>query len=168
ELTRERFLDDPFAAEPGARVYKSGDLARWRADGVLEFLGRNDAQVKLRGFRIELGEIETQLTRLLGVQEAIVLPREDSPGDKRLVAYLLGPAVPEAQELRIALSKALPEYMVPSAFVTLQAWPLTPNGKLDRKALPSPDGDAYIQREYEAPQGEIESVLADIWTELLR
>ncbi|UJB21510.1 MULTISPECIES: non-ribosomal peptide synthetase [Lysobacter] len=168
ELTRERFLDDPFAAEPGARVYKSGDLARWRADGVLEFLGRNDAQVKLRGFRIELGEIETQLTRLLGVQEAIVLPREDSPGDKRLVAYLLGPAVPEAQELRIALSKALPEYMVPSAFVTLQAWPLTPNGKLDRKALPSPDGDAYIQREYEAPQGEIETVLADIWTELLR
>ncbi|MGH8079833.1 MAG: amino acid adenylation domain-containing protein, partial [Lysobacter sp.] len=168
ELSRERFLDDPFAADPGARMYKTGDVARWRRDGILEFQGRNDAQVKLRGFRIELGEIETQLTRLLGVQEAVVLLREDNPGDQRLVAYLVGPSVPEAQHLRTALSKSLPEYMVPSAFMALESWPLTPNGKLDRKALPSPDGDAYQQREYEAPQGPVETALAEIWTELLR
>jgi len=168
ELSRERFLDDPFAGREGARMYRTGDLARRRGDGVLEFQGRNDAQVKLRGFRIELGEIESQLTRQPGVQEALVTLRDDASGERRLVAYLVGPQIPEAQHLRAALAKALPEYMLPAAFVTLAAWPLTPNGKLDRRALPSPDGEAFVQREYEPPQGPVEQALAEIWTELLR
>ena len=168
ELTRERFLHDPFARGEGARMYRTGDLARRRADGSLEFQGRNDAQVKLRGFRIELGEIESQLTRQPGVQEALVTLREDAAGERRLVAYLVGPQIPEAQHLRAALAKALPEFMLPAAFVTLAGWPLTPNGKLDRRALPSPDGDAFVQREYQPPQGPVEQALAEIWAELLR
>ncbi|MYM28287.1 amino acid adenylation domain-containing protein [Duganella sp. CY15W] len=168
ELTEERFLADPFVAH--GRMYKTGDLGRWRADGTLEFLGRNDFQVKLRGFRVELGEIETQLARLDGVHEAVVIAREDRPGDKRLVAYVV--ATPDAPrpdpvQLRTQLAERLPEYMVPLAYVPLEALPLTPNGKLDRKALPAPDSDAYIQHTYEAPQGEIEQVLARIWSELL-
>jgi amino acid adenylation domain-containing protein len=170
ELTRERFLDDPFSAQPGARMYKTGDLGRWRPDGTVEYLGRNDHQVKIRGLRIELGEIESQLSRQPGLREVAVLAREDAPGEVRLVAYLVAAdgAIPEAQVLRDALSQVLPEYMVPAAYVVLEALPLTANGKLDRRALPAPDGAAFAQRAYEAPEGEIEIALAQIWSELLR
>jgi amino acid adenylation domain-containing protein len=165
-LTRERFLPDPFAPEPGARMYKTGDLARWRADGTLDFLGRNDHQVQLRGVRIELGEIETQLGRQPGVREAAVLAREDRPNHLRLVAYLTGDARPEA--LREALAQTLPAHMLPSAFVVLPVFPLTPNGKLDRQALPMPEAMDRAERPFEAPQGEAEQTLAAIWRDLLQ
>nr|WP_282705871.1 non-ribosomal peptide synthetase [Pseudomonas syringae] len=146
ELTAERFLDDPFSAEPAARMYRSGDLGRWLADGNIEYLGRNDDQVKLRGFRIELGEIESQLAACPGVREAVVLVREQRPGDKRLVAYLTARegAVLSAAQLREQLSQGLAEYMIPSAFVTLARFPLTPNGKLDRRALPAPEIESQL------------------------
>ncbi|HZI74228.1 MAG TPA: AMP-binding protein, partial [Gemmatimonadales bacterium] len=155
QLTMEKFLADPFSTEPGARMYRTGDLGRWLPEGTIEFLGRNDFQVKIRGFRIELGEIEARLSQCAGVREAVVVAREDVPGDKRLVAYLVGEEgmVPDAAELRAELLPQLPEYMVPSAFVVLQALPLSSNGKLDRKALPAPETTALIAREYEAPQG---------------
>jgi hypothetical protein len=164
---------DPFSAEPGARLYRTGDRARWRPDGTIEFLGRTDFQVKVRGFRIEPGEIEARLAEHPGVREAVVLARQDVPGDVRLVAYVVGAAADAAdgagaEALRAHLSAALPEYMVPAAYVRLDALPLTPNGKLDRKALPAPEGDAYASREYEAPVGKIEVALAEIWAELLR
>jgi amino acid adenylation domain-containing protein/FkbM family methyltransferase len=168
ELTAERFVDDPFH---GGRMYRTGDLARYLPDGNIEYLGRNDFQVKIRGYRIELGEIEARLQEQPGVREAVVLAREDSPGDKRLVAYYTvqaGAEPPEAQALRHALAGRLPEYMVPAACVHLEHLPLTPNGKLDRKALPAPDAQAHAVRGYEAPQGEIETVLAQAWSELLR
>ncbi|HET7868568.1 MAG TPA: phosphopantetheine-binding protein, partial [Burkholderiaceae bacterium] len=160
-----RFVPDPFGPA-GSRMYRSGDLGRWKPDGTVEFLGRNDQQVKIRGFRIELGEIEAALMACLGVREAVVLAREDEPGNKRLVAYLTGTELqPEA--LRAALARSLPEYMVPSAYVLLEALPLTPNGKLDRKALPAPEGSAFGAAAFEPPQGEIESTLAVLWCELL-
>ncbi|WP_338861074.1 amino acid adenylation domain-containing protein [Mycetohabitans rhizoxinica] len=167
ELTAERFVPDPFAPEPDARMYKTGDLARYLPDGNLTFLGRNDHQVKIRGFRIELGEIEACLAQHAQVREAVVLALGESQ-DKRLVAYV----VAEADEsltnaLRMHVSAALPEYMVPSAFVRLEALPLTPNGKLDRRALPAPDDEAFAHQAYEAPQGELECTLAEIWSELL-
>ncbi|PBQ12402.1 non-ribosomal peptide synthetase, partial [Pseudomonas syringae] len=169
ELNATRFLDDPFASEPGARMYRSGDLGRWLPDGSLEYLGRNDEQVKIRGFRIELGEIEAQLSACQGVREAVVVVREDEPGDKRLVAYVIGTAdlEPDATYLREQLRLSLAEHMLPSAFVSLQAFPLTANGKLDRKALPLPSAEAYARRQYEAPQGLMETRLAGLWTELL-
>ncbi|MBV6325547.1 amino acid adenylation domain-containing protein, partial [Duganella sp. HSC-15S17] len=172
ELTAERFLPDPFSAQAEARLYKSGDLGRWLADGNIEYVGRNDFQVKIRGFRIELGEIEARLAACEGVRAAIVIAREDQPGDKRLVAYVIAQAGAEegalsATNLREQLSASLAEYMVPSAFVTLDAFPLTANGKLDRKALPAPDKSAVVSRAYEAPQGEIEEALAQIWQDLL-
>ncbi|CAJ7636806.1 non-ribosomal peptide synthetase [Burkholderia pseudomallei] len=165
ELTRERFVDDPFVA--GGRLYKTGDLARWRTDGSLEYLGRNDFQVKIRGFRIELGEIEAQLAKVAGVRETVVLARDSgSPaGEKRLVAYYTGNA--DVAALREQATRHLPAYMVPSAYVRLDAWPLTPNGKLDRRALPAPADDAYARAEYEAPQGAKEEALAAIWKDLL-
>nr|WP_230080968.1 non-ribosomal peptide synthetase [Burkholderia pseudomallei] len=199
ELTRERFIDDPFVA--GGRLYKTGDLARWRTDGSLEYLGRNDFQVKIRGFRIELGEIEAQLAKVAGVREVVVLARDSaaevrdsatehatpnalSPSpetstataaatatatatatEKRLVAYYTGDA--DVAALRAQAAQHLPSYMVPSAYVRLDAWPLTPNGKLDRRALPAPADDAYARAEYEAPQGAKEEALAAIWRELL-
>ena len=177
DLTAEKFLKDPFVDEPGARMYRTGDLGRWLADGNIEFLGRNDFQVKIRGFRIELGEIEARLLEHPAVREAVVIAREDTPGDKRLVAYYTCRAanaehdsVPTigAEELRSHLSASLPEYMVPAAYVCLQALPLTPNGKLDRKALPAPEGDAYATRRYEPPLGETETKLAEIWAEVLK
>lgn len=167
ELTVERFVEDPFSAEPHARMYKTGDLGRWRSDGTIDFLGRNDFQVKIRGFRIELGEIEARLRECPGVREAAILAREDAPGDKRLVAYYVGAGELKAETLRGHLSEHLPGYMVPAAFVRMEAFPLGPNGKLDRKTLPAPEGDAYASREYEAPRGEFETTLAGIWSELL-
>jgi amino acid adenylation domain-containing protein/FkbM family methyltransferase len=164
-MTAERFVPDPFSVEGGARLYRTGDRARWRADGTLEFLGRNDHQVKVRGFRIELGEIEGALRRSEGVADCVVVAREDVPGEKRLVAYVVGDA--DAGVLREHLLRELPEYMVPSAFVPLERLPLTPNGKLDRKALPAPEGDAYARGSYEAPLGEVEAALAGIWAEVL-
>ncbi|HET7232709.1 MAG TPA: non-ribosomal peptide synthase/polyketide synthase [Longimicrobium sp.] len=164
-LTAERFVPDPFAARPGSRLYRTSDRARWRADGAIEYLGRFDHQVKVRGFRIELGEIEGVLRRSEGVADCVVVVREDEPGEKRLVAYVVGGA--EAGVLREHLRRELPEYMVPSAFVVLAALPQTPNGKLDRKALPAPEGDAYARGSYEAPLGEVEAALAEIWGEVL-
>ncbi|WP_420126422.1 non-ribosomal peptide synthase/polyketide synthase [Longimicrobium sp.] len=164
-LTAERFVPDPFAAEPGARMYRTGDRARWKADGKLEFMGRLDDQVKIRGFRIEPGEVEAAIAAYPGVRQARVMMRQDQPGDKQLVAYIVGDA--EAEALRAHLRQSLPEYMVPAAFVVLPQLPLTPNGKLDRKALPAPEGDAYARRSYEAPLGEIETALAGIWAEVL-
>ncbi|WP_143151505.1 non-ribosomal peptide synthetase, partial [Rhizobium tibeticum] len=177
ELTAERFMADPFSKEPGARMYRSGDLARYLPDGNLEFLGRNDDQVKIRGFRIEPGEIAARLSEHAWVREAVVVAHADRAGDKRLVAYVVcGPETVSDDEddgsglagaLRAHLSGRLPDYMVPAAFVQIEALPLTPNGKLDRKALPAPDDDAYARRSYEAPRGEIETLLAGIWAELL-
>ena len=170
ELTAERFITDPFSAEPEARLYKTGDLGRWLPDGNIEYLGRNDFQVKIRGFRIELGEIEARLAECAGVREAVVIAREDSPGEKRLVAYVVSREGVELQRgvaLRNQLSTVLPDYMVPSAFVSLAALPLTANGKLDRGALPVPDQSAVITQAYEAPVGEIETTICQIWEELL-
>src|SRR6185369_7282911 len=171
ELTAERFIADPFSSQPQARMYKTGDLGRWRADGTIEYLGRNDHQVKIRGFRIELGEIEAELVRHGQVKEVAVVAREDAPGEKRLVAYLVARAEtgqPSVEALRAHVKEVLPEYMVPSAFVILERMPLTQNGKLDRRALPAPELGAYISRRYEAPQGEVEEILAGIWQGLLR
>jgi amino acid adenylation domain-containing protein len=168
ELTAERFVRDPFTPEAGARMYKTGDLGRWLPDGTIEFLGRNDFQVKVRGYRIELGEIEARLREHAGVREAVVLAQEDSAGDKRLVTYYTGVETVGAEELGRHLTERLPEYMVPAAYVRLKALPLTPNGKLDRKALPVPKADAYAVRGYEAPQGEVETILAAIWADVLK
>ncbi len=140
ELTAERFLPDPFFAEDGARMYRSGDLCRWRPDGAIEYLGRNDFQVKIRGFRVELGEIEARLAELANVREAVVVAREDTPGDKRLVAYVVPTSGAEVREreLRSSLALELPSYMLPSSFIVLDRMPTTINGKLDRAALPAP------------------------------
>ncbi|WP_339505483.1 non-ribosomal peptide synthetase, partial [Pseudomonas sp. RL_105y_Pfl2_101] len=170
ELTQERFIDDTFSGREGARLYRTGDLGRWLADGSIEYLGRNDDQVKIRGFRIELGEIEATLAACEGIREAVVIAREDEPGDKRLVAYVIAAqgAQPSAIDLRTQLLRSLAEHMVPSAFVILEAFPLTTNGKLDRKALPAPDQSAVISRGYEAPQGQVETAIARIWQDLLK
>jgi len=175
ELTVERFIPDPFATEPEARMYRTGDLGRWLPDGNIEFLGRNDFQVKIRGFRVELGEIEAGLADYPGVREAVVIAREDTPGEKRLVAYYtvvdgdeLTKEMPNAENLRRHILQRLPDYMAPTAYVQLQSLPLTVNGKLDRKALPTPSGEAYPSRQYEPPVGEIETSLAEIWAELLK
>ncbi|MEW5985067.1 MAG: amino acid adenylation domain-containing protein [Chloroflexota bacterium] len=191
ELTAERFIPNPFiesrgAAEQGSRgaeaplppcppalrrLYKTGDLARWRPDGNIEFLGRMDHQVKVRGYRIELGEIEAVLTKHPAVREAVVVARQDSPGDKRLVAYVVPSSQPlTTAELRDHLRRRLPEYMVPSAFLLLETLPQTPNGKVDRRALPAPtslhlglDTTAYVP-----PQTELERAIAAIWQEVLQ
>jgi non-ribosomal peptide synthetase component F len=167
ELTSERFVPDPFSAEPGARLYRTGDLGRWLADGTLEYLGRNDHQVKIRGYRIELGEIESRLSTLAGVDEVVVVAWEDVLGDRHLVAYYAGDPLP-AESMRAHASGSLPAYMVPSVYVHVGALPVTANGKLDRRALPSPTGDEVVSRGYEAPQGEVEQALADIWSERLQ
>ena len=169
ELTSQRFIDDPFATEAGARLYRTGDLGRWLSDGTIEFLGRNDTQVKIRGYRIELGEIETCLLGHEHVKEAVVTAREEVAGDKRLVAYVipLRHAAVDVEALRAYLAGLLPDHMVPSAFVAVERWPLTANGKLDRPALPAPGLAAYVSRPYEAPVGEVEETLARVWQELL-
>lgn len=173
ELTAEKFIRDPFSADPGARLFKTGDLARYRVDGAIEFLGRIDNQVKIRGFRIELGEIETALSQHPSVKEATVVAREDVPGDKRLVAYLV--LAQDArqgglyvEELRDFLKQTLPHYMIPAAFVMLDALPLTPNGKVNRKALPAPELDRpNLEAAYVAPTTAAEQTLARIWSEVL-
>nr|WP_325052688.1 non-ribosomal peptide synthetase [Sinorhizobium meliloti] len=174
ELTAERFIASPFVE--GDRLYRSGDLGRYLPDGNLEFLGRNDDQVKIRGFRIEPGEIAARLCEHELVGDAVVVARQDRTGDQRLVAYVVcGPEAGSDDEdgsglasaLRAHLGGRLPDYMVPAAFVRLEALPLTPNGKLDRKGLPAPDDDAYARAAYAAPQGAIETALAEIWAELL-
>src|SRR5262249_29728995 len=138
ELTSERFIPDPFV--PGGKLYRTGDVARYLPDGVVEFLGRGDHQVKIRGYRIELGEIESAISNHPQVREPVVVPREDTPGDKRLVAYFIARGeAPGAMDLRAFLRANLPEFMVPSNFVPMRTFPLTPNNKVDRKALPSPD-----------------------------
>jgi amino acid adenylation domain-containing protein len=171
DLTTERFLKDPFAEEGGARMYRTGDLGRWAPDGMIEFLGRNDHQVKIRGFRIELGEIEAALASHPAVREAVVAAREDAPGEKRLVAYYTAAGAngqaSGAAEFRSHLSSKLPDYMVPAAYVRMERMPLTANGKLDRKALPMPEGDVYAVRGYEAPHGEVETRLVEVWADLL-
>jgi amino acid adenylation domain-containing protein len=169
ELTVERFVDDPFSSDPQARMYRTGDLGCYRADGTIEYLGRSDTQVKIRGFRIELGEIETQLAQHPQVKDAVALAREDLPGEKRLVAYVItrDGSTSEPESLRAHLKLALPDHMVPSAFMILESFPLTPNGKLDRRALPPPEAGAYVQRPFEAPQGDAEETLAEIWQSLL-
>jgi aryl carrier-like protein len=176
ELSAERFLNDPFSTAADARMYRTGDLARYLPDGNIEYLGRNDFQVKIRGFRIELGEIEARLAELPGIREAVVLARDDGPGDKRLIAYYVpDSSVPDssvhnlhADHLRSQLAKRLPEYMVPAAYVLMDVLPLTPNGKLDRRALPAPDANAYTVRSYEEPQGDTEVLLAQIFAEVLK
>jgi acyl-CoA synthetase (AMP-forming)/AMP-acid ligase II len=162
-LTAERFVSDPFSDKPGSRLYKTGDRVRWTADGMIEYLGRNDFQVKIRGFRIELGEIEARLAEHEGVRERVVLAREDSFGDKRLVAYYVSEANIALESLRAHLLAKLPEYMVPAAYVRLDRMPLSHNGKLERKALPAPDSSAYVQDAYKAPARPLEEKLARIW-----
>jgi amino acid adenylation domain-containing protein len=171
ELTAERFLDDPFNRAPGARMYRTGDLARYLPGGDIEYLGRNDQQVKIRGFRIECGEVEAQLSTDPRVRSVAVDAIGDGDGGKRLVAWVV-PA-PEAERATLAtglrqhLQARLPDYMVPVAYVWLEALPLTGNGKLDKRALPVPQVDAYVREAYAPPQGEAENLLAAIWRELL-
>jgi acyl-coenzyme A synthetase/AMP-(fatty) acid ligase len=164
-LTAERFIACPFGP-PGERMYRIGDLARWRPDGNLDFLGRADSQVKIRGFRIEPGEIEAALTAIDGIAQAVVIPREIA-GETRLVAYMVaqpGATLPARAALRAALAARLPDYMLPAAFVGLDALPLTPNGKLDRRALPAPDiaGEAA----YRAPRDAREALICRHFAEL--
>jgi acyl carrier protein len=170
-LTRERFLRNPFTMLAGDRLYRTGDLGRYRPDGNVEFFGRADHQVKIRGFRIELGEIEAVLGQHPSVREAVLIAREDSPGNKRLVAYIVGQAeaTPVIAELRRFLQELLPNYMIPAAFVLLPALPLTPNGKVDRRALPKPDS---VRREsdaaYVAPESQLEQTIAGVWQDVLQ
>ena len=171
DLTAEKFLPNPFSEEASARLYKTGDLAHYLADGNIECLGRIDHQVKIRGFRIELGEIETVLGQHSAVRQAIVLAREDTPGDKRLVAYVVPDVeqVPTVSELRNILNEKLLEYMVPSVFVFLDALPLTPNGKVDRRSLPAPDQSRPEQvNSFVPPSTPVEKTIADIWTQVLK
>ncbi len=171
ELTRERFLPDSFSGRVGARLYKTGDLARYRPNGILEYLGRADNQVKIHGYRIELGEIETTLAGQPGIRGATVLVHEQPPGNKRLVAYVvpLDGSAPSADDMRRFLRERLPDYMVPSHFMFLSAFPLTQNGKVDRGALPVPNyNDASRTQEFIAPSSETEKRLATIWGALLK
>jgi hypothetical protein len=170
ELTRERFVDDPFRPGVGAKVYRTGDLARWRPDGNLEALGRTDFQVKVRGYRIELGEIESLLARHEQIAQAAVVARPGPGGENRLVGYIVGRSeeIPSAAVLRKLLRRELPDYMIPSAFVAMDEFPLTPNGKVDRRALPDPDtlrGETVVSKV--PPRTETEVLLAEIWRELL-
>jgi len=167
ELTAERFTPCPFIEEAGARMYRTGDEVRWRADGALEFRRRLDHQVKLRGYRVELGEVETALNSHAAVRQAVAVAREDEPGEKRLVGYVVGEEGISAAELREFLRRRLPEYMTPGAYVMLEELPLTPNGKVDRKALPRP-ALGVSEREYVAPHGAVEEIVAGIFAQLLK
>ena len=166
-LTAERFVADALSSVAGARLYRTGDRARWLPDGAIEYLGRLDFQIKLRGFRIELGEIDAALAELPALAAAVVVVHEGT-GEPQLVAYYVptGPAV-DGGTLRAALRARLPEYMVPAHFVALAALPLSPNGKLDRKALPAPTWDLLATDDYIAPEGELEEVIASVWSEIM-
>jgi acyl-CoA synthetase (AMP-forming)/AMP-acid ligase II len=163
ELTKEKFITNPY--HPEERLYRTGDLGRWREDGNLEYLGRMDDQVKIRGYRIELGEIEQVLTSHTAVSQCVVIARAiNNKSDKELIAYTTGEAT--AEELKAYLKEKLPQYMVPSYYVNLESIPLTSNGKVDRKALPDPEGMGLQQVEYVAPRTEIEKQLVQIWSNL--
>ena len=171
-LTAERFIPDPWSTQPGALLFKSGDIVKWRADGNLCFVGRNDGQVKLRGFRIELGEVESRLATHPLVTEAVVVLREDAAREKQIVAYLVAAPGHEQEQdvpkkLRSYLADFLPEYMIPGAFVVLQQMPLTANGKLAHDRLPEPDSTAFALAGFEAPEGELENLIADSWMDVL-
>lgn len=171
ELTAERFIAHPWRTDSGEVLYKTGDLARYLPNGDIEYLGRIDNQVKIRGFRIELGEIESALTQNLPVQEAVVIVREDEPGDLRLVAYFVPTTgiPPSVTDIRAALKLQLPDYMMPSAFVRMDAMPLTPNGKIDRQALPVPDLNSLgVGTKFVAADTSTEEILAQIWQEILK
>ncbi|MEE4571141.1 amino acid adenylation domain-containing protein, partial [Paenibacillus polymyxa] len=165
DLTSEKFIDSPFRS--GERCYRTGDMVRLNADGSLEYKGRIDAQVKIRGYRIELGEVETQLLKLEAVREAVVIAREDEQGQKQLCAYVVADEEVVASELRSALSQKLPGYMIPSYVIQLEQMPLTPNGKIDRKALPAPEGSLQSGADYVAPRTWVEVKLAQIWQDVL-
>ena len=168
DLTAERFIPDPFANEPGRRLYRTGDLACFKEDGQIDYRGRIDQQVKVRGFRIELEEIEYVLGQHPDVRDTVVLAREDVPGDKRLVAYIVTDSTHDVGEWRSWLSRSLPDYMLPAAFVTLEAFPLTTSGKIDRAALPAPDASRPSQDEaYVAPRDQLEQILVDLWQPVL-
>jgi amino acid adenylation domain-containing protein len=168
EQTAQQFIPDPFSADAGTRLYRSGDFGRWQPDGNIEFIGRKDSQVKIRGYRVELGEVEMALQSTPGIQQAVVIAREDAPGEKRLVGYIVADLEQhELQRVRDALKEKLPSYMVPAAIVVLDKLPLTATGKADRRALPAPDFRAYSSREYQAPEGKIEEALAQIWRDTL-
>jgi hypothetical protein len=170
ELTADRFIPDPFSATPGATLYRTGDRARWRNDGTLEHLGRLDDQVKVRGFRIELGEIEAGIARYPAVREVVVVLREDAPGDKRLVAYLVAenPPADLVDQLRALIRATMPEYMVPAHFVSMDALPRTHNGKLDRKALPAPSVEGVAPRAAAvAPRTATEEMVMGVFSGVL-
>jgi aspartate racemase len=172
ELTAEKFIPDPFSDNSRARLYKTADLARYMPNGSIEFLGRLDHQVKIRGFRIEPGEVEAVLRKHPAVRAAVVVARKDETGDKSLVAYYAAPSrwhAPPTSELRAFVKSKLPEQMVPSVFVLLETLPLTTNGKVDRKALPAPEGEqrSNLEVAFVAPRNELEELLADIWSEVL-
>nr|QEO74047.1 condensation domain-containing protein [uncultured bacterium] len=169
DLTAEKFVPNQFSAEPGARLYRTGDSARYRPDGQLEYLGRHDQQVKIRGYRIEIGEVEAALNAHPAVQDGAVIVREDVPGEKRLVAYAVRAATEttDATEIRETLRQRLPDYMMPSSVVLLETMPLTHNGKIDRRALAATDRERTSREEFVAPRNSIERKLAEIWSELL-
>ncbi|MEL0601303.1 MAG: amino acid adenylation domain-containing protein, partial [Planktothrix rubescens PR222] len=170
ELTQEKFIPNPFSNYPDSRLYKTGDLARYLPDGNIEYLGRIDNQVKIRGFRIELGEVEAVLTQCPQVQSSVIIAREDTPGNKRLVAYIVPEkeTTPTPNEMRQFLKEKLPEYMIPSAFVILESLPLTPNGKIDRRALPEPEQSYERTDKFILPRNPIEEILVTIWSEVLK
>jgi amino acid adenylation domain-containing protein len=172
DLTAEKFISNPFSPNPKSRLYKTGDLARYLPDGHIEYLGRIDYQVKLRGFRIELGEIETALLQHPGVKEGVVIVREDTPNENNLVGYIVAETGQDSlqviSQLRRFLKQQLPDFMVPTIFMALEAMPLTPNGKIDRKALPQPDASRpELEANYVAPRTPIEQQIADIWSQVL-
>jgi acyl carrier protein len=168
ELTAQKFIPNPYSTEPGARLYRTGDLGRYRPDGNIEFLGRTDHQVKLRGYRIELGDIEAVLAQHEGVREAVAMVRGNGPGGQRLVAYVVAGREPAltAADLQAYLRQKLPEYMVPVAYVVLDALPLTSTGKVDRQALPAPDW-SQMAVGLIPPRTPVEKVVAGIWAEVL-
>lgn len=171
DLTDERFVANPFAGQPGARMYRTGDLCRWLPDKSIQYLGRLDHQIKLRGFRIELGEIEATLDRLGGVRQSLVLAREDRPGQKMLVAYVVPEAGQrlEVEAIRLHLKQRLPDFMVPSSFIVMEAFPLSPNGKINRAALPAPpDVQSDRAAEHVAPRNPIEQMLICLWSKILK
>jgi len=171
DLTAERFVPDPFGAEPGARIYRTGDVARHRPDGDIDYLGRSDQQVKVRGIRVELGEVEAALSQHPAIRDAIVMVREDIPGDKRLAAYYVAQEgqTPGIDDLRAFLGDMLPEYMIPASFMMMSSFPLSPNGKVNRAELPAPEGlRPRLQAAYVPPQSEAEQKISAVWEEVLR